>query len=170
MFNLGAISFILIHTALPLQKKLELIKLGFRHLVEDEKLSKTEARHVNKLLDRVNNLATIRNVIAHSSFEEVPTVDGTEAGIEFSYFHKGEMRIPGRAKRQKDNESLQDTLITFTQFDNYDADASGLVEKLVEIAGHCERVDEGLNILPDIANIIAASDNILTFRNSKLDK
>src|SRR5262245_20704130 len=61
MFNLNAISYLLLYSSLDLHKKLDLVEFGFKDQGVDH----------GKILYRVRELSTIRNAIAHSSFEPV---------------------------------------------------------------------------------------------------
>jgi hypothetical protein len=106
MFNLNAVSFLLLQSNLDLRKKLKLLELGFKHQGIDHQ----------KALKEVHQLANLRNAIVHSSFE--PTFDNE--GIQFSYINSsGEMKLPSKSKgkRPKGEEEGDESFISFRRFD-----------------------------------------------------
>ena len=169
MFNLNATSMLLLLGTLDLRKKVKLLKLGFKHLGIDP----------GDTLNRIDEFHQIRNAIAHSSFNPVPSFQRTEngstvhyeAGIEFSYIDAGgKLRVPTtskarnrRQKQQKDDMPLDQATITYTEFDEYDAQLSKITDKLIEIEGSIVPLNEGIKFVQDVAKIMAASDNILPF-------
>ena len=83
LFNLSATASLLFHNNVDLRKKIMFIDLGFKHQGMDQ----------SKILKRVHELASIRNVIAHSCF------DLGEDGIDFDYVNqRGELKPPDSRK------------------------------------------------------------------------
>jgi len=97
MFNLNAVSYLLLQSNLDFRKKLALIQLVFKHQQIDH----------GKTLSKVHELHNIRNAIAHSSFEPVGSFKGIDgvrykAGIEFSYVERsGEVQVPNPVRDLK---------------------------------------------------------------------
>jgi hypothetical protein len=110
-------------------------------------------------MSRIQEFHNIRNAIAHSSFDPVPSFDRVEdgvkvhyeAGIEFSYIDpSGKMHVPrtARARNQKqkvrkkkeskqrnqgvlsDDVLLDKSTITYSEFDEFDAQLRKIMEFL----------------------------------------
>jgi hypothetical protein len=169
-------------TAVTLRKKLDLLERGFMHLAIDP----------GDTLSRIHDYHDIRNVVVHSWFEPVPSEngwmeDGTrvqyESGIEFSYITKGgKLQFPPKMKelkrkkyeQQQEPASLEsmpdETTITYSEFDAYDAELTSCMKKLVEIEGSVTPINEGIGFVPDIAKLIASSDNVVPYRKPSPNK
>jgi hypothetical protein len=172
MFNLNAIAYFLLHNRLELRKKIDLIDFGSKH----------QGLDYGEMLKQLRHLSHIRNAIAHTSFKPVPAVEHIangktlydEAGIEFSHIDQhGKIAMPNKARKSSkrtktsDDEWADTSIITYSDFDEYDEQLRSLVGALGEIAGHCEPINDGTNIVPDISKIIAASDNVVRFSDPK---
>ena len=183
IFNLNAASMLLLQGSLDFGKRVELIRLGLAH-------QRVELEHV-ELLERAKGYSKIRNAVAHSQFEPVleEVTNGVryEAGIEFSGArHNDKIEVPSSAKVRErkrkeskartelrkrqlataddDDSPLDKSTITYSEFDEYDADLRNLMESLVEIGERCAPID-GVN-LQDVAMIVATADNVYSFRKS----
>jgi hypothetical protein len=54
-----------------------------------------------------------------------------------------------------------DAFISYASFDKLYDEVQTLTRELMEI--HCEPINEGLKIMRDVSEIIAASDNVVRF-------
>jgi hypothetical protein len=62
-----------------------------------------------------------------------------------------------------DDYSGDETTITYTEFDEYEAELSKIGADLIEMAGLVTPITEGLNPR-EISELVASSDNVLPFR------
>ena len=137
------------------------------------------------MLSQVLQFYDIRNAIAHSSFEHVDSFTRVEngakvryeAGVQFDYIDReGKIHVPDPSatrnlehrkeikKRNMSYDLLDERTITYSDFDEYDAQLKVLMESLVEVGGQVEPINEGINFVKDISKIIASSDNVFAFR------
>jgi hypothetical protein len=177
MYNLDAGTSLLFRGNLTLRKKLDILERGFRDLAIDP----------GGTLSRIHDYHDIRNVVVHSWFEPVASdarwmEDGTkvhyEAGIEFSYITKsGALQFPPKMKALKQKKSGQrervappddlqpdETTITYSEFDEYDAELTACMKKLVELEASVTPINEGSGFVRDMAKLIASSDNVVPYR------
>jgi hypothetical protein len=167
-FNLDAFSSLLMQQNIDIRKKLALLEFAF------ERQETEDIKAIKRILDQVHRFHDIRNAIAHSGFNHVPSFTRIEngqkvhfpAGVEFGYVDRsGELRITGLPKmrsKQKNRDWLSDErTITYAEFEDWDTQMSQLAMTLSELDP--DPVNEGVNFVRDVAKIIAASDNVLPF-------
>jgi hypothetical protein len=157
VFNFDFISSCLVTSRLELIKKVKIADLGLKHQGIDH----------SKTLHRLMELVTIRNVVAHSWFDPTYAPDCAEdEGILFSYIDQsGQLQVPNPArtrKRKQHKEHLVST-ITYSEFDEYHAEAMQLIEILGEVIGSCTPINKGANLDYRISKIVASSDNVIPF-------
>src|SRR5262249_41049491 len=136
---------ILVTYSFDLRKKLELTQIMLKQRGFDE----------SKMFKRLHQLHDVRNVMCHFPFEE-----SNENCLECDYINKyGETVFP-----KNPGTSEKGCVITYTEFDLYDAVARDLQEKLDELRGSVEpiTVDEFRHAI-EIEKAISSSGNVLRF-------
>jgi hypothetical protein len=152
LFNLNAGAALMFIPNLDLRKKLKLISVGLK----DQDVPQID--DIDKTLKGVHKLADIRNIIAHFSFG--PQIGGE--GIFSDYVRQdAEVRFPDVIKIHAEES---DTTIPHSLFDYYDAVARKLSDALRSMQGSFTPIaDVSQELARDIAEIVAASDNIILF-------
>ncbi len=124
--------------------------------------------NIKGLTKIVHELHDIRNAIAHSCFE------AHEDGIEFDYVSPtGDTRLP-KSKAPKDMKAWRWEdfqawgIITYSQFESYDAQLEELMVALNEIANLAKPItDIDAKLASDIEDAIRSSDNVIPFRQRR---
>jgi hypothetical protein len=146
--GLGLANTVLTYT-LDLRKKLELIEIILRNRAID----------VSATLKRVHVLHDLRNIIAHWPFTE--DLGGFSCDFLEKHGH-GDFSKPGTRAR--------DNLITYEEFDAYDAEASALYEKLEELLESVEPITDDDLRKAIVEAAISSSDNVVRFPNKDTDE
>ena len=73
-------------------------------------------------------------------------------------------------QRTEDGPSRDDNVITYSDFDKYDAELKAIVEEFVVVGGNIEPINEGINFMQDIAKIMASSENVFPFVRPRTKK
>jgi hypothetical protein len=155
LFNLNSTAAgLLFAPLLDQRKKLKLIEAGLKEQGTDQ----------SDLFKRVHKLHDIRNVIAHASFDPV------QDGISFDYVgHSGDTRLPNStAPKDMKKWQLKDFqgwgIITYSEFDAYDAEVRTLTDSLLEICSSIAPItDFSANLASAIEEAISSSDNVVRF-------
>jgi hypothetical protein len=152
LFNLSAGATLIFLGNLDFRKKLMLIDVGLKHRgVKDQ----------SGILHRAHKLADIRNVVAHFSFGPDEVIPGEE-GVFFDHVNKaGELTLPHRTKTQAEDGK---SVITYSEFDGYDAEAREIFDALENMQGTFRPiVDVESDLVKDIQEVIASSTNAIIF-------
>jgi hypothetical protein len=123
LFGLRGLLYLLLLANIDLRKKLDLMRIGFKHQGMSDH---------SDILSRVHKLADIRNAVAHGSFYYEPVYKG----IIFDDFvgKAGELRLPHKPKGQP--KYIDDNLvIAFDEFDKFDEEAAALYDYLTDLDG-----------------------------------
>jgi hypothetical protein len=143
--GVGYAAGLLLTYTLELRKKLDVIGIILNSREIDE----------SKTLNRIHTLHDLRNVIAHWPFDE----ELDKSGLSCDYINKA-----GDFNFRKPGASTKDNLITYKEFDSYDADASALYEKLEELLESVTPITEISDDLQRcIEEAIRSSDNVVRF-------
>ncbi len=146
LFNLKGAGLIFLGSSLDLRKKLELIRI-----VLSLRGEKTD------FLNRMHNLMTVRNVVAHCGFG----LD--EDGIDFDYVDKkGKLVLPEGIR-----SATGETVISFGQLNSYDSQLAQLWDSFDKLLATIEPItDLAPDVQAEIERVIDESDNILRFPRS----
>jgi hypothetical protein len=155
--------------SIDLRKKLDLISLGLKHqeeqAIKDNKAKdQTKKREIWKeIYKRVHELHNIRNIIAHSPFDPAE-FSREDDGVDFDYISPtGDSQVPNSIW-------YLDMRITYSKFDEYDALVNALCQALQTLHDSIEPISDITRELgADIAEIIAASENVIPFP-TRLDR
>lgn len=171
LYDLGIFASLILMRHLDLRKKLKLLELGF-----DER-----GIHISPkdTISRIHHLHNVRNAIAHSWFEGIPsgyTLQGgkkvkAEGGINFCYVDaKGHMHLPThqvekrKERHRKHGEDLHpdQSFMGYSEFDDYETECRAIIQALSKIK--VTPLDQPtVEIARDISDILASSENVIRF-------
>ena len=150
MFDLTGLAALMLEANVDLRKKIDLIMLGLKHQGLDQ---------YSKTLAGVHELANIRNVVAHSLFDEEPALKGI---VFHGYTQKsGEKRLPHKPScPDKFDENL---LVTYAEFDAYNDKVEILSSELRSLEEIIKPINELTSLRAEVAEIISSPSNIVLF-------